>query len=1221
MNNIQQTYDRLESGFFGFWVKNWRISFLVMALIAGLGAVSLIAIPKESSPTIKFGIIQITTIYPGVNPVDMDSLVTEEIEAAVKDISGIDKIDSTSQVGVAFTTLTLDNDADTREVLTDVKAEVDKVRLPSDAEDPNVSEISTDNELMFQMLLYGDSWSFSTSRLKQLSQSIKNKLDGKNGIQDIDIDGSTDFDLQVQINQWIAEQLWLTLSQVANTIRSYNANTPLGNFEIDSLNYDFRIDGELIDEQDLLDVPLTTGIKLRDIASIERIYADQAIKAFGRYEEQGYSVSTLSINKADWGNIFASSESAKIALEELLATPEYDGLQYVYSLDLSETIKQDYADLAQSGILTLVWVFACLLLFVWLKEASIATFAIPLAFMITFIVLNEIDYSLNFLTNFSLVLTLGIAIDTTIVIIEWAYENLKMWYNPKTAVLMAVRDFKAPLIAGTMTTLVVFIPMMVLPGILGKFLAYIPITVFITLLAALFISLTVNSAFFYKLSKPKKRYVSEESAEKFLTVTDLEILHQERQGKEQRDHESKSLRQRTLDKLSRWYESVLRKFLGSKKSRIWSVVIPFLALIATFVLLSPKIWFTLFPGGDQWMFQIKVENVPGATTEQTATYIPLVEQQLSQIPELDQYSITVNGNTLNSTIELIDLDERVKSWMREVFDIEKQTIENLEYLTREWLVVESVVEQWWPPQGKPVWLKLTADDNTKFSQLVVVAKEFAAHLRSVEGTKNVSISSKDTPGQFIFAFDRSKLAVLWLTPSDVTSQLWVALNGANAGTITIDSIDADIKVLYDTFGNEVSPSDITNTMIITQQGLIPVSEVMDYSVDNSVGEISRSENKISIKVDGDLEEAYLRQGTVFQSDFTKRAEEYSFPDGLSFDTAGETDENAELIAAAGKWFVIALFLMLVILVLQFNSFRKPAIILYSVFLALLWVNIWLWATGNPYSMPFAIGFISLTGIVVNDAIIFIDKINKNLIHWVDIFESIIEAGRSRLQPIILTTLTTLLWVLPIALQDEFWAGLGYTMIFGLFAGSAMTLFVIPSLVFVLSFILHILRRFFGRYVINLLFAMLPWVIWFIIYKIYPDMQLIIAGIVWWIALILTIYNYTFHFSKYWWTVGDRVLGLSVVNKDWSHMSKLKSLLRILFELSLIWVPLSLFSTFSGTAISIISILFLVIWLIAQWFYIYFDADLRSIADLIFGTKTIDAEWIGWDIDSQADFKF
>lgn len=166
---------------------------------------------------------------------------------------------------------------------------------------------------------------------------------------------------------------------------------------------------------------------------------------------------------------------------------------------------------------------------------------------------------------------------------------------------------------------------------------------------------------------------------------------------------------------------------------------------------------------------------------------------------------------------------------------------------------------------------------------------------------------------------------------------------------------------------------------------------------------------------------------------------------MSFDAAGEADENAELIGAAARGLVIALFLILVILVLQFNSFSKPAIILYSVFLALLGVNIGLFLTGNPYSMPFGIGFIALTGIVVNDAIIFIDKINKNMEHGVDVFESIIEAGRSRLQPIILTTLTTLLGVLPIALQDEFWAGLGYTMIFGLFAGSAMTLFVIPSL--------------------------------------------------------------------------------------------------------------------------------------------------------------------------------
>lgn len=1016
-----------------------------MLLIIWLWSLALVGIPKESSPSIKFWIIQISTFYPWVNPVDMDNLITEEIEQAVKDIDGIDKIDSTSQVWIAFTTLTLKNEADTREVLTDVKAEVDKISFPADAEEPSISEISSEDEVMFQVLLYGDRGTFPRDRLKRLGQSVKDRLEWKNWIVEINIDGSADFDLQVQVNQPKAEALWLSLSQIANTLRSYNQNTPLWNFEIDSLKYDFRIDGELVDEQDLYNVPLSSVLKLRDIATIVRKYDDEAIKSFGQYQKQWYNVSTLTINKASWGNIFQTSAVAKEALEELFSTSEFSWIQYEYSQDLSEVIKEDYADLAQSGLFTLIWVFCCLLLFVWLKEASIATFAIPLAFMITFIVLQELDYSLNFLTNFSLVLTLGIAIDTTIVIIEWAYENLKMWFNPKTAVLMAVRDFKAPLIAWTMTTLVVFIPMMVLPGILGKFLAYIPITVFITLLAALFISLTLNSALFYKLSKPKKRFVREARTEKFLSAEDLEILTQERVWKTERDHESKSLRQRSLDWLSSFYERTLRTFLSSKITRIFSVLIPIVLLVITFVLLSPKIWFTLFPWWDQWVFRIQVENVPWSTTEQTASYIPFVENELSSMEELDQYTISVNGNRLSASIELMDLKEREKKWLREVFEIEKEVIENLDFLTKEWLTVESLVEQGWPPQEKPVWLRITADDNTKFSALVQIAKEFAAHLRAIEWTKNVSLSSKDTPGQFIFSFDRSKLSSLWLTPGDVTSQLGVALNWANAGTITIDSIDANVKVLYDSFSKEVSPSDITNTMIITQQWLIPVSEVMDYTVDNAVGEISRQQWKVAIKVDADLEEEFLKQWTVVQGDLVSRAEEFDFPSWLSFDAAGESDENAELIAAAWKWFIIAIFLILVILVLQFNSFRKPVIILYSVVLALLWVNIWLFLTGNPYSMPFAIWFIALTWIVVNDAIIFIDKINKNLSHGLDTFESIIEAGRSRLQPIILTTLTTLLGVLPIALQDEFRAWLGYTMIFGLFAWSAMTLFVIPSL--------------------------------------------------------------------------------------------------------------------------------------------------------------------------------
>ncbi|MCP4523131.1 MAG: efflux RND transporter permease subunit, partial [Candidatus Gracilibacteria bacterium] len=198
-----------------------------------------------------------------------------------------------------------------------------------------------------------------------------------------------------------------------------------------------------------------------------------------------------------------------------------------------------------------------------------------------------------------------------------------------------------------------------------------------------------------------------------------------------------------------------------------------------------------------------------------------------------------------------------------------------------------------------------------------------------------------------------------------------------------------------------------------------------------------------ISIESDILSDYLP--TDIQPELLEFAQNYSYPQGINFSAGGENEENKDLIVSTFKSLFIALFLIFSILVFQFNSFKQPAIVLYSVILALLGVNIGLYVTGNPYSMPFMIGFIALTGVVVNDAIILIDRINKNLEKGIDELHSVIGAGKSRLQPIIVTTLTTVFGVLPLAMQDEFWAGLGYTIVFGLFAGSAMTLFVIPSL--------------------------------------------------------------------------------------------------------------------------------------------------------------------------------
>lgn len=1063
MHDTEHLKKKLESGFRGFRIKNRRVSFLIIFLIIALGGLSLYSIPKESSPDIKFGMINITTIYPGVNPVDMDTLITQEIEEAIDDVDGIKKISSTSRVGVANTVVELYNDIDTQKALVEIKDEIDKVRLPENAEDPMVMEISTSNELMFELLLYGETTLFPPERLRELARDLKNELEGTNGIASIGITqagavgengtaqwgGSLDYDLQVLLDRSKMEQIGLTIAQVAGALRSFNANIPLGNYTVDKLQYDFRIEGEITSEKELLETPIIFQdyalLTLGDIASIKRKYNDDTIGKVGVYKETGFNNISILINKKEGDNVFSASRKAKQAIQEALQAKKYEGLQSLYSSDMSELIMEDYQTLSISGAQTLIFVFLCLLIFISLKESVIATIAIPMAFLVTFMVLDYLWLSLNFLTNFSLVLTLGIAIDTTIVVIEAAYERMKMWYRPRSAILLAIRDFKKPLIAGTSTTIIVFVPMMLLPGVVGKFLAYIPITVFATLVAALFIALTINAALFYKLSKNKIRYIAHPKTEKYMTPEDRALLAEERSGKESKDSSHLSLRQRLLEQLNDNYEKILHKFLGSRRSRLLSVLVPILLLFFTFFTLSPRIGFTLFPASDNNRFDMVMTTKVGSTSEETAVWIPFIESVLGAIPELKLYHISANNNKINVVVDLLNKNDRKKQGLRNVFDVEQDVAEKLTFLQHEGVRVESTVLAGGPPAWSPVGIKLIAQHNNQFDELMDIAKDIQVYLSSIDGVKNASISSEPTPGQFVYEFNDKKLSSLGITPQDIAPEIAFALNGMPAGSITIDDEDRDIKLLYKQLTEEVKPSDITDLIVNTRVGPIKVEEVLDYHITSAVAAIAREDTNITIRVNGDLTEAFKNNGPVLQAQFEERVQAYDFPRGISYEAGGEEQENADLIAATIRGFLISFFMIFVILVLQFNSYRKPAIIMYSIFCAMLGVNIGLFLTGNPYSMPFAIGFIALTGIVVNDAIILIDRITENVSHGVDQFKSIIEAWRSRLQPIILTTLTTLFWVLPIALQDEFWAGLGFTMIFGLFAGSLMTLFVIPSL--------------------------------------------------------------------------------------------------------------------------------------------------------------------------------
>jgi len=1212
--NIEKFKKKLESGFFGFWVKQRRSTFLFMLLIVFTGIYSLYQIPKESSPDIEFGIIAINTVYQWVNPTDIDTLITEKIEQNIKDIEWLKKMSSTSSIWISSIILEFDNGVDMSKALVDVKDAVDKVSLPSESQDPFVAEISTDNERMFDIVLYGNDQQFSQQYIKEKARKLKYSLDGKWNINRIDLGWSDEniYDIYVLLDRAKVEQLGLSLQQIAWSIRAFNQNQPLGNHEIDSLSYDFRIEWELKTFQDLQKIPLVlpngSFVFLQDIATIEQRLKDDSIRKMWFYQNSGNYFVSMTVNKNRWANIFSSSKDAKKLIEQELSKQEYAGLNIVYTQDLAEYIQKDYNDLANNGLQTILLVFLVLLFFVGFKEAIIATLSVPLAFMITFFVLKQLWLSLNFLTNFSLIICFGIAIDATIVVVQWAHEKMRQGFASKSAVLLSVKDYAIPLLSGTATTLVVFLPMLTLPGIMGKFLAYIPITIFVTLLWSLFIALTINSALFFKLSKPKKEYENIWEID-YLPLEEKVLLEKERQGKilYQQNEKKSSWRERMLDNMASWYESKLRLIMENSRSRVIAFLAPLVALILSFIFISPRLWFNLFPPSDSPWLYATITAKKWISQDYVVEKINDLDSVFNSIPELKLYYYVISNNKIDITLELVEKTERE----RDSFVIEEEILKKLSYLTSYWLQVETKVQWWWPPTGKAVWVKLIADSNDKFVQILSVAKDFESYLRTIEWTKNVAISSSPSPWQFVFKYYIDKLSYLWIQPSELNFQLYAVINWISAWSIRWQYENSDIKIKYTDFDERLTPNNVEDISLPTTKGFVKIGALTDYSFDQAITEIGRENGKIVVKVDADIKKWY--SSAVLQSEFVEFAQKYSYPDGISFQSWWENEENMDLIVAMVVSFIVAIFLILAILILQFNSYLQPAIITYSIVVWVLGANIGLWVTGNSYSMTFMIWFIALTGIVVNNAIVLIDRINVDVARWKNMFDAILETGKSRFAPILSTTMTTVLGLSSVARQDEFFAGLSYTIMFGLAFSSAMTLLVVPAIYYDKEKLIQILKR-----------TILSFIVWFALPFVGIAWLMfvgILVGLKFWtyswfsgfIGFVFVVYIvwYAWYVIKStqekWQTFLQKYLWITVLNMNWSKLNKKQSIKRFIVQFWLLIAPFLVWGILSPLFWSF------AIWLSVLLFfgyifrniYVFWISDHNQLwHDKICGTKVI-----------------
>jgi len=1062
-SQAQWYLDRIKNSFFGRWIVNYKVSFLIIILIILYGLYTAFTIPKESTPDIKFGIVSITTVYPWANPVDIDDIITTEIEDRIKDLDGIDSIESASSLGVSSVVVTLENGVDTRDFITDVRNKIDMISFPDEVKDTSVVEISTMNEVLFQMILYGPKDQFTMNHIKTLALELKDQLKWKWGIVDVGIDSSVGmnskgitfgdwwwsadniFDIEVLLDQQKLEWYGLTVAQVVGQIRAYNQNLPLGNYTLWDLDYDYRIDNELSSLADLQNIPILVGaghIRLWELANLVRHYHSDAVMYGWIYDSAKNHAVSLTIYKKDRSNVFAVSDSARTLIEETLRKYQFNWLSAAYTRDLAEIVIDDYESLGWNGITSVTLVFLITRLFIGTRQSLIATLSMPIAFFITFMILNYLGMTMNFMVNFSLILSFGMGIDTVIVFVESARENMKLWYNPKTAILITMHTYARPNIITSLINIVVFIPMFVLPWVIGKFLSNIPITLFATLLASLFLALTVNGALFARVNKKLDYYYDDDEHNESLAIMtkeEREILAHERVGKRAipLDHAPKI--EQLVDYVREWYVLLLRYILDHAFWRKVTILLPVWLILLTFVTLAPRIGFKLFPSGDNPYLNVTITTKEWTDTKAMIKNSSGVDTIVAQLPEIKSYTIDIHDNTIDVALTLVDKELR----SRDSFQVQDDIMQKLSLWKSQWYKVESKVLTGGPPTGKAIGIKLVADDKKDLLILKKVSKDFEEYLSSLTWTLNITNSSTESPGQFNFSFDQDRLAELWLTPTDVQNEIYSTLNWIKAGTLLIDNEERDIVVKWELFSGDISPETLYNLMITTKIGSIRLSDIAIVSTNPALTSIKRVDHDLVIVVESDLESGI--RPTSVQPLLLQFADSYEFPDGISYQSSWENAKNADLISAAITAFFIALSLAFILLVYQFNSFLKPSIVLYSIFTALLGVNIGLWVTGNPYSMAFAIGFISLIGVVVNTAIFLVDRINENEKKWFWLIESIIEAGQARFKPIIISTFTTVLGISSSVTQDDFYAGLWYTVIFWLIFSAVITLVAVPVL--------------------------------------------------------------------------------------------------------------------------------------------------------------------------------
>ncbi|NLT94415.1 MAG: efflux RND transporter permease subunit [Clostridia bacterium] len=1001
---------------------------MVFFIILILGVVSLSNLAVDLFPDIELPVAITMITYEGVGPEEIEKIVTKPIEGQLSTLSGIENLQSISSSGmsVVVTQFAWGTNMDTAMVDLRDKVNLIKPMLPEEVQEPIIMKLDLN---AMPIVIAGITGQYELDQLEKIVENdIAPRLERIPGVASVNISGGRTREIKVEIDPYKLNAYNLTLNDIIQTIAAENHNVSIGHVEEGEKDYLVRVKGEFtsLDSLENVLIPLKTGetIELKYLAEgIIDGYADIS----GYALINGQQTISLTVSKESDANTVSVSEKVNQELEKI--QKEMEGkISIAKAMDQADYINDAIDNVANNGIKGAL--LACFILFLFLRNfrsTLIIATAIPISVITTFVLMYFGDLTLNLISLGGLALGVGMMVDNAIVILENIYRYRQNGYNRIDSARDGANEVSLAIVASTLTTVAVFLPIVFVEGIASQIFRPMALTVSFSLLASLTVALTLvpmlcskylrvetngngTGGFFNKLSK------------KWLKV---------------------------LDAINARYEVLLKWSMGRRKTVIFISLIAFIISVA----LIPMVGMEFIPETDTGMFTLNIELPPNTVLERTEKVVMEVEKIMSEIPEV-QTIFTMAGNTgMNfhggsttnqATIygQLVPLNERQRD-INQVVDEVRQRTQSIPGAQIS-ISVESMVMG----STSPISLTIKGEELDVLEDL---ANQIAEKVKQVPGTREVTTSFEEGNPEISVYIDRQKAAQYGVSSYQAASSLRSALQGVVASKYRTGGEEIDIKVLLSKEAR-TNIEDLKRLMVPSLRGFnVPLEEIAEIQYSTGPISINRINQSRQATVTGSI---IGRDLNSVMQDVQAAIQDIPIPQGYILEVGGANKEMVDSFISLGKALALAILLVYMILAAQFESLLYPFIIMFSIPPTLIGVVGGLLLTGRTLSVPTFIGIIMLAGIVVNNAIVLVDYINTLRRRGMEKMEAIIQAGPIRLRPILMTTMTTVLGLVPMALGigegAEISAGMATSIVFGLTFSTLITLVLVPVIYYILD---------------------------------------------------------------------------------------------------------------------------------------------------------------------------